>query len=85
MAEDVLRWPAMGGTYLEVLGCLETALVDLLGGDMDFSTVNAFGMFLETGLTLVLLNVKGLGGGGGGEGAERTDRFKQIFFSDVYV
>ena len=29
---------------------------------MDFSTVNVFGMFLEPGLTLVLVNVKGLGG-----------------------
>ena len=61
MVKDALRWPMMGGTYLEVLGCLRTAFVDLLGGVMDFSTVDAFGMFLETGLTLVLVNVKGLG------------------------
>ena len=27
---------------------------------MDFSTVDAFGMVLETGLTLVLVNMKGL-------------------------
>ena len=54
----------MGGTDLEVLGFLGTALVDLLGGVMDFSTVDAFGMLLETGLTLVLVNVKGLGGAG---------------------
>ena len=61
MIEDALRWPTMGGTYLEVLGCLGTALVDLLGGVMDFSTVDAFGMCLETGLTLVLVIVKRLG------------------------
>ena len=41
-----------------------TALVVLLGAIMDFSTVDALGMFLETGLTLVLVNVKGLGGAG---------------------
>ena len=64
MVEDALRWPTMGVTHLEVLGCLGTALVDLLGGFMDFSTVDAFGTFLKTGLTLVLVNVKGLGGAG---------------------
>ena len=47
---------------MEVLGCLGTALVGLLGGVMDFSILNVFGMFLESGLTLVLVNVKGLGG-----------------------
>ena len=46
--------PTMGETYLEVLDCLRTALVDLLGRVMDFSTVDAFGMVLETGLILVL-------------------------------
>ena len=65
MVEDTPRWPTMGRTCLEVLGCLGTALVDLLDGVMDFNTVDAFGMFLDTGLTLVLMNVKGLGGGGG--------------------
>ena len=57
MVEDALRWPRMGGTYLEVLGCLGTALVDLLGESMDFSTVDAFGMFLETGLTFVFFGM----------------------------
>ena len=52
----------MGETYLEVLGCLGTALVVLPDGVMDFDTVDAFGMFLETELTLALVNVKGLGG-----------------------
>ena len=50
-------WNLLGGLRL-----LRTALVDLLGRVMDFSNVDAFGMFLETGLTLVLMNVKGLGG-----------------------
>ena len=62
MVEVAVRWLTMGGTYLEVLGCLGTALVVLLGGVMDFSTVDAFEMFLETGLTLVPMNVKGLEG-----------------------
>ena len=59
MVENALRWPMMGGTCLEVIGCLGTALMHLLGGVMD-----GFGMVLETGLTLVLVNVKGLGGAG---------------------
>ena len=49
----------MGKTYLKVLDCLGAALVVLLGGVMDFSTMDTFGMILETGLTLVLVNVKG--------------------------
>ena len=61
MVEDPLRWPTMDGTYLEVLDCLRAVMVDLLGGVMDFNTVDAFGMVLETGLTLVLVNLKGLG------------------------
>ena len=48
MVEDVLQWPTMGGTYLEVLDWLGAALVDLLGEVMDFKTVVAFGMVLET-------------------------------------
>ena len=51
-----------GWNLLEVSGNLGTALVVLPGGVMDFSTVDAFGMVLETGLTLVLVNVKGSGG-----------------------
>ena len=34
---NVLRWPTMGETYLDVLGCLETVLVGLLSGLMDFN------------------------------------------------
>ena len=49
---------------MEVLGCFGAALVDLLGEVMDFSTVDAFGMVLETGLALVLVNVNGLGRAG---------------------
>ena len=61
MVESALRWPMMGGTYLEVIGCLGAALVGLLGGLMDFNTVDGFRMVLETRLTLVLVSVKGLG------------------------
>ena len=64
MVENALRWPMMGGTYFTVIGCLGAALVDLLGGVMDFNTADGFGIVLETGLTLVLVNVKGLGGAG---------------------
>ena len=72
MVEDVLRWPTIGGTNLEVyIGCLGAASVGLLGGVMDFNTADRFGMVLETGLTLVLENVKGLGGAG--VLPERTD------------
>ena len=48
----------------EVLGCLGVALGILLGGEMEFSTVDAFEMGLETGLTLVLVNLNGTGGAG---------------------
>ena len=82
MVEDVLRWPSMGGTYLEVLDCLGVTLVDLLSGVMDFSTLNAFGMVLEIGMTSVLVNLSG---------AERAGALrepidsKQIFSFDVDV
>ena len=64
MAENAPRCPRMVGTYLKVIGCLGAALVALLGGDMDFKIVDGFVMDLETGFTLVLVNVNGLGGGG---------------------
>ena len=74
----------VGGTYLEVIGCLGAAFVDLLCGKMDFNTVDGFGRIWETGLTSVLVNVKGLEvGGGGGRDTERTDGFKQVFPSVV--
>ena len=50
--------------YLVVLGCLGTALVELLGGDVDFNIVSGFEVDLEVELTLVVVKVKGLGGGG---------------------
>ena len=44
------------------------ALVELLGGEVDFE------VSIEAELTLVLVNGRALGGGGGGgRGAERTD------------
>ena len=60
--------------YLEVLGCLGTALVELLGGEVDFKVVDGFEVSLVVEFPLVLVNVKGLGlgGGGGGRGAEGT-------------
>ena len=61
----------MVGTHLEVEGCLGAALVGLLGGNMDFKIVDGFVMTLETGFTVVIVNVNGLGGGGWGAGALR--------------
>ena len=70
--------------YLEDLGCLGTALVELLGGEVDFKVMDGFEVDLEDEFTLLLVNVKGLGGGGGGgRGAEGTYRFKQVFPSDI--
>ena len=63
-------WLKMGKTYLEVLGCLGEALVILLGGEIDFRTVDAFEIGLETGFSFVLVNLKGTGGC---RGTERTD------------
>ena len=69
--------------YLEDLGCLGTALVELLGGEVDFEVMDGFEVVLVDEFTLVLVNVKDLGGGGGGRYAERTYRFKQVFPSDI--
>ena len=68
--------------YLEVLGCLGTALVEVLGGEVDFKVVGDFEVSLVDEFTLVLVNVKGLGRGGG-RGAERAYRFRQVFPSDI--
>ena len=45
------------------LGCLGTALMEMLGGEVDFS-VDGLEMDLEVELTLELVNVKGFGGQG---------------------
>ena len=50
--------------YLEDLGCLGTALVELLGGEVDFKVMDGFEVGLEDEFTLLLVNVKGLGGTG---------------------
>ena len=39
--------------------------MELLGGEVDFKVVGSFEVGLVVGCTLVLMNVKGLGGGGG--------------------
>ena len=65
--------------YLEDLGCLGTALVELLGGKVDFKVMDGFKVVLEDEFTLLLVNVKGLRG----QGAEGTYRFKQVFPSDI--
>ena len=67
--------------YLEDLGCLGTTLVELFGGKVDFKVMDGFEVVLVDEFTVVLLNVKGLGGED--RGAERTYRFKQIFPSDI--
>ena len=69
--------------YLEDLGCLGTALVELLGCEVDFKVMDGFEVDLEDEFTLLLVNVKGWGGGGGGRGAEGTYRFKHVFPSDI--
>ena len=53
--------------YLEVLGCLGTALVELLGGEVDFKVMDGFEVILVDEFTLVLVNVKGFEGGAGSE------------------
>ena len=59
-----------------VLGCLGTALAELLGGEVDFHEVNGCGMSLEVELILVLMNEKVFFGRGGGRSTERTYGFK---------
>ena len=51
--------------YLEDLGCLGTALVKLLGGEVDLKVMDGFEVVLRDELILVLANWKGLGGGAG--------------------
>ena len=45
--------------------------MELLGGEVDFKVMSGFEVNLEVEFTLVLMNVKGLGGRGG-RGAERA-------------
>ena len=59
MDDDPLQWP----TWRD-LGCLWTALVELLGGEVDFKVMDGFEVVLVDEFTLVVVNVKGLGGGG---------------------
>ena len=77
----------MDETYLEVVGCLRAALVDLLGGDMEFKIADGFGMLFGDWIDFGTRECKRLGGGGGGgwrgQDPERTDGFKQVLPSDV--
>ena len=66
--------------YLEDLGCLGTALVELLGGEVDFKVMDGFEVGLVDEFTLVLVNVKGLEGPGA---LREPIKFKQILSSDV--
>ena len=49
--------------YLVALGCLGTALVEVLVGEVDLD-MDGFEVVLEPEFTLVLVKVKGLGGAG---------------------
>ena len=60
MVEYALRWPTMAYDGCNLVGGFRL-LGDSLGGlareSNGFSTVDAFGMVLEIGLTLLLVNV----------------------------
>ena len=81
VVKGYLSWMTMrySGLYLEDFDYLGTALVELLGGEVDFEVMDGFEVILVDEFTLVLVNVKGLGG----RGAESTYRFKQVFPSDI--
>ena len=51
----------------------------LLGGEVDFSVVSGFEVSLEVELTLMVVNVNGLGG----RDAKGTYSFKQVFSSYI--
>ena len=62
-----LSWMMMH--YSDLLGGFRlfgTALVELLGGEVDFKVVGGFEVNLVVEFPLVLVNVKGLGRVGGG-------------------
>ena len=50
--------------YLKDFGCLGTALVEVLGGEVDFKVMDGFEVVLEDEFTLLLVNGKDLGGQG---------------------
>ena len=50
--------------YLVDLGCLGTALMGLLGGEVAFKVLDGFEVVLRDELILVLTNWKGFGGAG---------------------
>ena len=82
IVKGYLSWMMMRyNGLLEDLGCLGTALVELLGGEVDFKVMDGFEVVLVDEFTLVLVNVGVYGRGG--RGAEGTYRFKQVFPSDI--
>ena len=57
MDDGALQWPTWRLYFF-----WGTALVELLGGEVDFKVVGGFEVGLVVEFTLVLVNVKGLGG-----------------------
>ena len=80
MAESVLGRPAMGGIYLNVLDCLRTVLVDLLGGVMEFKIAVLWELALSNFNSTHELECCW-----GRRSAKRFCGFKQIRSSDVEV
>ena len=68
----------MGGAYLEVIRCLGPALVELVGGVMNFNTSDGLGNWVDFGTR----ECEGLRGS---RGTERINRFKQVLPSDVDI
>ena len=65
VVKGYLSWMMM--LYNGLLGgfrLLGKALVELLGGEVDFKVIDGFEVVLVDEFTLVLVNLTGLGGGG---------------------
>ena len=66
-------------------GCLRTALVELLGGEVDFSVVSGFKVDLEVELILLPVNVKGLGTGALREPVDSNRSFPVISIFSIFL
>ena len=74
IVKGYLSWMMMRyNGLLEDLGCLGTALVELLGGEVDFKVMDGFEVVLVDEFTLVLVNVGVYGRGGAGALREPVD------------